>query len=85
MDNCREYGQRKTMATVEEGWDAIFGTPGNYPVAYTWGGGHCNLMLQAGLMHGTNDEHYRCPCCIAKQKDLMSTDMKKCCTDESNR
>jgi hypothetical protein len=30
MENCREYCQRKTAATVQEGWDAMFGTPGNY-------------------------------------------------------
>ena len=86
MDNCREYCQRKTTATVQEGWDATFGTPGSYPVSYAWGGDHCNLMSQAGLVHGTCDDHYRCPCCITKQKDFMSNDMEKDrCTDESKR
>ena len=86
MDNSREYCQRKTTLTVKEGWDALFGPAGTeYPVCYGWGGDHCNLMSQAGLVHGTNDVHYRCPCCIAQQKDFMDADLNKKWSSEEVR
>ena len=85
MDNCREFCRRKTTATVEEGWDEKFGDPGEYSVSYVWGGDHCNLMSQAGLMHGTNDNHHRCHGCIAQQKHFMCSDLRKKWSDPSKR